>query len=322
MDVVDKFFSNFTNAKKMMKSDNLTPIVLFVYNRLWHTQQTIESLQNNELASESELFIYADGAKNKKASDQVSEVISYIKKVDGFKKVTIIERDKNWGLANSIIDGVTQIVNKYGRVIVLEDDLVTSPFFLRYMNDALELYKDNNEVVSIHGYQYPLKDFQNLPDTFFIKGADCWGWATWDRGWSLFESDGKKLLDELTSKKMKRESDFNNSFGYTKMLKDQIKGKNDSWAIRWYMSAFLKNKLTLYPRQSLVQNIGNDSSGTHCSSTEQFFIENLSKKLPLLDNPNQIVESFEARSLMEEYFNSVKRNFLGKVFSKIKQSIF
>jgi hypothetical protein len=304
-----------------MQSGNLAPIVLFVYNRLWHTQQTIGALQKNELASESELLIYADGAKNEKVSDQVSEVRNYIKEVDGFKKVTVIERDKNWGLANSIIDGVTQIVNKYGRVIVMEDDLVTSPFFLRYMNDALELYKGNNEVISIHGYQYPLKDSQDLPDTFFIKGADCWGWATWARGWSLFESDGQKLLDELISKKAQKESDFNNSFGYTGMLKDQINGKNNSWAIRWYMSAFLKNKLTLYPKQSLVQNIGNDSSGTHCSSTEQFFIENLSKKLPLFDKSSQIVENFDARDLIEKYFNSVKRNFLGKVFSKIKQRI-
>jgi len=304
-----------------MQSNNFAPIVLFVYNRPWHTQKVIEALQKNELASESELFIYADGAKNEKLNNQVSQVRSYIQEVGGFKKVTIIERDKNFGLANSIIDGVTEIVNKYGYVIVLEDDLVTTPFFLRYMNDALELYKGNNEVISIHGFQYPLKDSQNLPDTFLIKGADCWGWATWARGWSLFEPDGKKLLDELTSKNMQKESDFNNSFGYTKMLKNQIKGKNDSWAIRWYMSAFLKNKLTLYPRKSLVQNIGNDGSGTHSGLTEQFFIENLSEALPLFDKSSQIAENFKAKSLMEKYFNSVKRNFLGKVFSKIKEII-
>ena len=124
----------------------ISPIVLFVYNRLWHTRQTIEALQKNELASQSELFIYADGARNENEIDQVFEVRCYIEEVEGFKKVTITERDKNWGLANSIINGVTQIVNKYGRVIVLEDDLVTSPFFLRYMNDALDIYKDNNEI--------------------------------------------------------------------------------------------------------------------------------------------------------------------------------
>ncbi len=299
----------------------LAPIVLFVYNRLWHTQKTIEALQKNELASKSELFIYADGAKSKKSSTQVLEVRNYIKKVDGFSKVTIIERDKNWGLANSIIDGVTQIVNKYESVIVLEDDLVTSPFFLRYMNSALELYKDNNEVISIHGYQYPLKHSQNLPNTFFIKGADCWGWSTWMRGWDLFESDGQKLLDELKFRGLQKETDFNNSFGYTKMLKDQIKGKNNSWAIRWYMSAFLKNKLTLYPKQSLVQNIGFDGSGSHCSSTGRFFIENLSEVLPLFDKSSKIVENLEARDLMEKYFNSVKGDFIRKVFSKIKKSI-
>ena len=216
-----------------MQSHHLAPIVLFVYNRPWHTQQTIEALQKNELASESELFIYADGAKNNKANEKVKEVRNYIKTVDGFNKVTIIERENNWGLADSIIDGVTQTVNKYGRVIVLEDDLVTSSYFLRFMNDALEVYKDNNEVASIHGYLYPIDNMIGVPDTFFIKGADCWGWATWARSWELFELNGQKLLDELQYKKLQKEADFNNSYGYSRMLKDQINGKNNSWAIRW-----------------------------------------------------------------------------------------
>ena len=121
---------------------NLAPIVLFVYNRLWHTQQTIEALQKNELASESELFIYADGTKNEKLNDQVLEVRSYIKEVDGFSKVTIIERDKNWGLAANIIDGVTNVINQYGKIIVMEDDIVTSPAYLSFMNQALDFYKN------------------------------------------------------------------------------------------------------------------------------------------------------------------------------------
>ena len=294
----------------------LAPIVLFVYNRVNHTQKTVESLQKNELASESELYIYSDEAKNKDAREGVDEVRAYIEKIDGFKKVIIIKRKKNWGLADSIIDGVTTIVNEYGKIIVLEDDLLTSPYFLQFMNDALELYKDNNEVISVHGYQYPLKGSQNLPDTFFIKGSDCWGWATWARDWTVFESDGQKLLDELELRGLQKEVNFNNSINYTGMLKDQIKGKNDSWAIRWYMSAFLKNKLTLYPNQSLVQNIGNDSSGTNCNSTEQFFIKNLSKRPLVFDNPSQIVENFEARKLMERYFNSIKKSFFGKFFAR------
>jgi hypothetical protein len=301
-----------------MKPNNIAPIVLFVYNRLWHSRKTIDALKKNELALESELFIYADGAKNEKESNQVSEVRNYIQKVSGFKKVTVIERDYNWGLANSIINGVTEMLIKYDRVIVLEDDLVTSPFFLRFMNDALELYNNNDNVISIHGYQYPLKESQNLPDTFFIKGADCWGWATWARDWKVFEIEGQKLLDELELKGLQKEADFNNSYEYTSMLKKQIKGKNDSWAIKWYMSAFLQNKLTLYPKESLVQNIGNDNSGTHSMSTNQFFIENLAKKLPLFDKSSHIVENLEARGLMESYFNSVKPIFFAKLLRKIR----
>ncbi len=300
---------------------NLATILLFVYNRPEHTKKTIEALQKNELATESMLFIYSDAAKNIDAEVSVNEVRDYIKTIDGFKKVTVIEREVNWGLANSIIDGVTKIVNEYGKIIVLEDDLVTSPYFLKFMNDALELYENNDEVVSIHGYQYPLKDCSHLPDTFLIKGADCWGWATWANGWKIFEAEGKKLLEELQSKKLQREADFNNSFAYTKMLKDQIKGKNNSWAIRWYMSAFLQNKLTLYPKKSLVQNIGFDSSGTHSNSTEQFFIENFSIKPLFLDEPIQVEENSEAKRLMEEYFKSIKLNFFSKLFIRIKRII-
>ena len=135
------------------------PIVLFVYNRPWHTQQTVEALQKNKLASESELFIYSDDAKNDDARVSVDEVRKYIDNITGFKKITVIKRDKNWGLASSIIDGVTKIVNKYGRIIVLEDDLVTSPYFLKFMNDSLEVYEKRNDVFSVTGFNYPKSIF-------------------------------------------------------------------------------------------------------------------------------------------------------------------
>jgi GT2 family glycosyltransferase len=134
---------------------NLAPIVLFVYNRLQHTRQTIDALRNNDLAKDSELFIYSDGAINKGAASEVNKVRHLIFGMSGFKKVTIIERDRNWGLAASIIDGVTQVIGQYGRVIVLEDDLVTSPYFLRYMNEALDLYQNEHQVISIVGYKFP-----------------------------------------------------------------------------------------------------------------------------------------------------------------------
>lgn len=222
----------------------------------------------NAGAAQTCLHIFSDAARNDGASQSVSEVRTYIRSITGFKSITIIEREANFGLARSIIEGVTRICEEYGRVIVLEDDLVTSPYFLAYMNDALTLYEHDERVISIHGYVYPCR--ATLPETFFLKGADCWGWATWQRGWDLFESDGRVLLQELTQRKLTHRFDFDGAYPYTKMLKNQIIGKNNSWAVRWYASAFLKDMLTLYPGRSLVHNIGNDSSGTHCSTTSAF----------------------------------------------------
>jgi hypothetical protein len=291
-----------------------SPIVLFVYNRPHHTRQTVEALQKNELASESELFIYSDAPKNENSVSKVNEVREYIKIVDGFKKVTIIEREKNLGLADSIIDGVTKIVNEYGKIIVLEDDLVTSPFFLRFMNEALGMYKDEPKVASIHGYIYPIED---LPETFFIKGADCWGWATWKDKWTVFEPNGQKLLDELKDKKLTKEADFNGSYGYTKMLKRQIQGKNNSWAVRWYVSAFLKNMLTLYPKQSYVQNIGHDSEGTHCTAETDVYKVVLSKKYSI--SKIETTEDTVARKKIEIFHNSLKLSFIKRVLLKLKR---
>ena len=294
---------------------NLAPIVLFIYNRPWHTQQTVETLQKNELANESELFIYSDAAKNEQASESVNAVREYIKTINGFKEITIILRDKNWGLADSIIDGVTKIVNEYGRIIVLEDDLVTSPYFLKFMNEGLTMYENEDKVASIHGYIYPI---DNLPNTFFIKGADCWGWATWKRAWDVFEPNGQKILDELKSRGLEKGADFNNSYGLTQMLKDQIKGKNNSWAVRWYMSAFLKDMLTLYPGKSYVQNIGNDDSGTHCCVSDIFRVE-----LCTSNNSNrlELVENSDSRKKIEIFFDSINGTFIQKLKTRIKRLI-
>ena len=288
----------------------LSPICLFVYNRLWHTMQTIEALKNNNLASKSELFIFSDGAKNNEAIPAVSEVRSYIQTITGFKKVKIILRETNLGLANNIISGVSEIVNLYKQVIVLEDDLVTSPFFLKYMNDALDLYKNDERVASIHGYVYPIND---LPETFFVKGADCWGWSTWDRAWADFEPSGRKILQEINEKRLECEIDYNHSIEFMKMLKNQIKGKNDSWAIRWHLSAFLKDKLTLYPGKSFIKNIGCDYSGQHSIETKVFDPLMIEDYLDL--SKIQPFENCEAKMKFEEYFRRTRKNIFVKGFN-------
>jgi hypothetical protein len=301
---------------------NLAPIVLFVYNRPLHTQQTVEALKQNLLSKESDLFIFSDGPKTDSQTDKVMSVRRYIQQIDGFKSITIFERDTNFGLALSIIDGVTSVVNQYGRVIVLEDDLVTSPYFLNYMNDALDLYANDNAVISVHGYIYPVAS--QLPETFFIRGADCWGWGTWKRGWDLFEEDGQKLLLELKKRKLSKAFDFNGKAKYCQMLQDQIAGKNDSWAVRWYASAFLKNKLTLYPGKSLVHNIGIDGSGTHIGThsgkTQSFDTELLDYQLTF--DKLSICESKEARKAIEKFYNKLQKNRYTKYILLMKQSSF
>lgn len=264
----------------------LAPIILFTYNRPWHTRQTIEALQKNKFAVKSILIIFSDGPKNPADGEKVQEIRDYLYTIDGFEAVQIIEREENLGLSRSIISGVTEVINQYEKAIVLEDDLVTSPLFLTYMNDALEMYKNDTDVASIHGYVYPIKN--SLPETFFIKGADCWGWATWKRAWDIFEVDGKKLLNELTQRNLEREFNMDNSYPYIKMMKDQIRGKNNSWAVRWYASAFLADMFTLYPGRSLVSNIGFDASGTHAGYTKALDSEIGSsihlQKIPIEEN--------------------------------------
>jgi glycosyltransferase involved in cell wall biosynthesis len=253
---------------RITNTASYAPIALFVYNRPDHARQTIEALNENELSAESDLIIFADGPKNSGAQAKVNEVRELIKNVSGFRSLTIYESPNNKGLANSIIDGVTKVCEEYGRIIVLEDDLVTSPWFLKYMNDALNVYEHDERVISVHGYIYPVDE--PLPETFFLRGADCWGWATWRRGWELFEPNGAKLLAELRQQKTTRQFDYDGAYPFTHMLEDQIAGRNDSWAIRWHAAAFLANCLTLYPGKSLIDNIGTDASGTHGRKTNRF----------------------------------------------------
>ena len=243
----------------------LAPIILFAFSRPEHTRRALEALAANALADQSDLIVYADAARSERDAEAVCVVRELIRAAFGFRSVTLIERDVNFGLARNIIEGVSEVLCQHERIIVLEDDMVTSPFFLTYMNEALERYANDNRIISIHGYVYPVAGA--LPEAFFLPGADCWGWATWRRGWAYFNPNGAQLLRELKQRKLEHAFDYGGSYPYTQMLEAQIAGANDSWAIRWYASAFLLGKLTLYPGRSLVHNIGNDASGTHCDKS-------------------------------------------------------
>lgn len=301
-----------------MSYDHLSPIILFVYNRPNHTRCTIEALLLNSQASSSDLIIFSDAARESDNRSAVDEVRAYLETISGFNSVTIHHRPHNFGLSKSIIEGVTNVLSEYECAIILEDDMVTSTHFLSYMNESLEKFAEDERVISIHGYVFPVE--QTLPEAFFLLGADCWGWATWRRGWYLFNSNGRSLLNELKNRSMNNAFDFNGSYGYTNMLENQIKGKNDSWAIRWYASAFLAGKLTLYPGRSLVHNIGNDNSGTHCTNTTLHDIK--LSQTPIDLNNIEVKPSEEGRHAFEKYFqkrhNSPWLRFFRWFSSKIK----
>jgi Glycosyl transferase family 2 len=238
------------------------PIALFVYNRPAHTRQTVEALKKNALAKDSDLIIFSDAAKSESQAETVREVRQYIHQIDGFKSVTVVERDKNWGLANSIIDGVTSVVNERGRIIVLEDDLVVTPHFLDFMNRALDKYEAEQQVIQVSGYMFPVK-LKIKEDALFLPLTTSWGWATWKRAWQLFDPDAKGYAQVKADLALRKRFNLDGSYDYFSMLEDQLAGRVDSWAIRWYLVTFLLEGLTLYPRQSLILNAGFDGSGTH-----------------------------------------------------------
>lgn len=247
------------------------PIALFAFRRPDHMSACLASLAACDEASRSELIVFCDGPRGPQDADGVAEVRRIAHAAEGFERVSVVERPENLGLAGSVIRGVGEVLARADRVIVVEDDLVVSPDFLRYLNDGLDLYQDDDDVVSIHAYVYAVHE--SLPQSFFLRGADCWGWATWRRGWEVFDPDGEHLLRALDESGQQRAFDLDGAYPYRTMLADQVAGRNDSWAVRWYASAFLARKLTLYPGVSLVENIGQDGSGTHSLASASHLVD-------------------------------------------------
>ena len=278
---------------------DLAPILLFAYNRPKHVERAIASLLQNEEAAASDLYVFSDAARTAEDAEAVARVRKVIEGIRGFGSVHIVEQVENLGLARSIIEGVTSIINRYGRVIVLEDDLVVSPYFLRFMNDALETYKDEPRVGHIQACDFIRSS--ELPDTFLIKWTGSWGWATWQRAWKMFNPNGQELLDRLRERKLTRQFDFNGKYGFTRMLRQQVEGKNNSWAIRWNATLFLADVLSLNVGRSLVSNEGLDGSGTHSVSLDPY--RSVLSMSPIEVKPiSPIVENMEARKAYERYY--------------------
>lgn len=271
------------------------PIVLFTYNRPAHTRLTIESLATNKLSRESDLFVFSDGPRNATDRDAVSAVRDYLSTIQGFKHITIVARERNFGLADSIVDGVTSTIEKYGHVIVLEDDLELSPFFLHYMNDALIRYQDAHRVMHIAGYMLPISS-DGLPQSFFLRQSSCWGWATWARAWKYF-SRNDATFDGFTKTDIHR-FNLDGTIDYWKQAMDNRSGKLKTWAVYWYASVYKRQGLCLHPRSSLVNNTGHDGSGVNCGKETRFTASLLQE--PIRDFPEEISECQLAMQRFQE----------------------
>lgn len=275
------------------------PIAIFAYNRPEHTKRLLKSLWRNPEFRESPVHIYCDGPKASAHASDVAAVRAVVREMAP-PRTEFVMRDHNLGLANSVIAGVSDACARHGRVIVCEDDLVVSPVTLRYFNDALQRYMEEERVMHIAGYMFPVDC--SLPQTFFYREASCWGWATWARAWKAFDPNPRASLDWINRKNARHAFNIDGSMQYYAMLKKQAAGRIDSWAIRWYASVFRAGGLALHPGQALIENRGFDGSGVHCNTTAAFDVD--VSTMPITEFPQEVVECRTAVDAMIRYRSS------------------
>jgi hypothetical protein len=300
---------------------SLAPIALFAYNRPVHLAQTLSALRANPLARESELFVFSDGPKTSRDEQAVTDVRKSLQQIEGFSRVSIQKHSSNLGLAQSIIRGVTSLVERYGHVIVLEDDLVVAPGFLTFMNQGLSHFMAEPRVMQIAGYMFPIPQALQLGDVFLTRQAASCGWATWARAWKHFNVNSDELLKQINLRGSRHEFDLDGSYPYFDQLKQQAEGQLDAWGVRWHASMFLQQGLCLYPTQSLVSNIGMDGSGVHCKRTTALDVSlssltawNLS--LPIEESPLGL-EMLKRFAM--EFQRKMRPSVIRRIMNKVRQ---
>lgn len=289
----------------------LAPIVLFVYARPEHTARTLESLAANALASESDIVVYADGARSCADAERVRAVRDIVRRVKGFRSVSIIERETNYGLARNVIEGVTEVCSRHGRVIVLEDDIVTGRNFLAFMNAALDRYADNPRVWHISGWNYPIEP-AGLGDAFLWRVMNCWGWATWAEPWSHFRRDPGHLIKTWSKDKIVH-FNLDGAYDFWAQVQGNSKGKLNTWAVFWYATIFENQGLCLNPARSFVRNIGHDGSGENCGRSADFTASQLALEFERF--PLDIEESALAVLRVKGFYKGMRRSFVQKAVS-------
>lgn len=305
---------------------SVAPIALFVYNRLEHTRRTVEALKKNTLADQSDLVIFSDAAPSDAQVKAVKEVREYINQISGFKSISIIQQKKNKGLANSIINGVTQLCNQYGRVIVLEDDLVTSPYFLKYMNDALAFYENEKKVWHISGWNYPIKP-DSESDVFLWRAMNCWGWATWSDRWQHFEKDADRLINDFSPSDVSR-FNVDGSQDFWQQVVDNRNTEKSTWAVFWYSSIFERGGLCVNPYQTFVSNVGVDGTG-FSRDNKDYYKSKLNQSASVKFNSNMI-ENADAVIKIKAFNQSISNTsrlkggvlYIGKMIRVILKSAY
>lgn len=298
-----------SNLKK-----SLAPVIVFVYNRPEHTQRTISALLINDLAQDTDVIIFSDAAKTPLEREAVDTVRNYVDGIKGFRSLKIIKRTENYGLARSIIEGVTEACEKFGRVIVLEDDLITSRYFLKFMNDALDHYSNIDQVMHVSGCAYPIQHLDSQ-QTYFLRVPLCWGWGTWQRAWKKFSND-HSVMDKFNPS-MIREFNFQDTYPYWTQLEWNKEGKMKTWFIFWYASVFLSEGLSLFPNQSLVRNIGFDNTGVNCGVTSKLDVVIADCAVTIEDIPLEVSKEGFRKHI--RYFKSIKPTLLQRLSNKIKR---
>jgi hypothetical protein len=240
----------------------LAPIAIFLFNRKEHLRRTLNALLNCPGFAESDIYVYCDGPRNPGDREAVSAAREEAKRILG-DRAAFVERSSNIGLANSIVSGVSELCERYGRVIVLEDDLVVAPGFVRFMNDALNAYADVDIVMQVSGHAFHVPAFEEKATAVMLPFITSWGWGTWKRAWAAFDFQchGWELLKR--DKKLRHRFNIGGAYDYYSMLRGRMDGRNNSWAIAWNWAVFRVEGIVAYPPRSFVTNIGFDGTGTH-----------------------------------------------------------
>ena len=304
------------------KTITLAPVVIFAFNRPDHLKRCIDSLVSNKESEFTEFWVFVDGPRSTDDEMKIHDVFLILNKFKNRKNWHLRFSEKNLGLANSVITGLNTVFEKSERAIIIEDDLVASPYFLEYCNFGLDKYEMDQRIASLHGFSYGFNEPEKNP--YFLRGADCWGWATWKDRWQLFETDSNKLISQIRGKRLKRKFDLDGAYPYFSMLIRQSRGEVNSWAIRWHASMFLANKLTLYPNQTLINNNGIDGSGTHAGQSKSFNSE--LADMPIDFSSIEVLESKKARSKLKSFLRkhySIRYKYsLLRIGSGLKRRLF